>query len=982
MPVLDIPELFIIQHNVRHYINNKGLLHADWCKENPDVILLNSTSLNPKENSHISFKSSKSDYKVYTTPKGNHNGSAILVKKSINHYPVNTKDEQLIGITVRTNKGLVTIGTFYRRFCPQSNNSKIPYQAFHHLFNRSHPVFLIGDLNVKHKSLGMNTCNTVGNDFYENCLESNNINYIGPDFNTYFDRGSKTKCDIILGNKATFEVNQYISQGKQLGSDHASIHFKISTQPIEVKIAPRPNYAKAKWKNFKDSLKEYKIPDLQGMHKNDFNIVVADLLNKIVFEKEKNIPTTEYKYIANIPKPSQLSADLINNIDKMEESLRLQIPAPNPVQRNVLNHLKKQYKESRNEDLNKHYSDIAAEVDSARGSNNFWKKVNQTKGNYSHSSISIKENGKVITDPEEVCKHFTEKWKPVWQPNPPSENPKAVDIANEYDSWIEENQCLIDPYDTVDLNRLIVPTQKEIKDDIYRSQLLAPIDFDDVKYYVRQLKDKKAPGKTGISNRIVKQLPNKFLHNLVKIYNAALSMGYFPEQFKSAITIMIPKKSKGVFNALNYRPIALLETIGKLYEQIINKRLKWYLEDKNKLNDLQFGFRPTRSTHTSLTAMIEFITQAQKRGLHVFLLSKDIEKAFDKVHHPSLIHKIFTQFDLPPLFCKTLANFLTDRSNKIKINGHCSEAFTPEAGVPQGSVLGPLLYIMFINDAPKPQMELHKGKNIYKSEFNSYFADDNVIMTAGYEDSLNCETPQSNELAFGNKKFRDMVQAASNWEDAHRIKTNANKSVIMMFSKTHPKGKYITLHPLEDSQPQTRIKYVSKHTILGVEFDSQLNFVSHIKNIKNSVKCTINSLKPLWRTNIKTKNYLFKAIIQPKITYSYFIYPLLSLPQKMKFQKTQNIPIRKFIFGHLHWSDKPKAEACHVKLRLKSVAQIAWERSRKFFKRLREFNPTLYKMFCTYTELKINTTKKSITRLSPLQFARASRPVFIYDSSL
>ena len=91
MPVLDIPELFIIQHNVRHYINNKGLLHADWCKENPDVILLNSTSLNPKENSHISFKSSKSDYKVYTTPKGNHNGSAILVKKINKSLPCKHK---------------------------------------------------------------------------------------------------------------------------------------------------------------------------------------------------------------------------------------------------------------------------------------------------------------------------------------------------------------------------------------------------------------------------------------------------------------------------------------------------------------------------------------------------------------------------------------------------------------------------------------------------------------------------------------------------------------------------------------------------------------------------------------------------------------------------------------------------------------------------------------------------------------------------
>ena len=717
------------------------------------------------------------------------------------------------------------------------------------------------------------------------------------------------------------------------------------------------------------------------MHKNDFKSVVTKLLDKIIIEKDEKIPTIRHKYVANIPKSSQLSTDLASCIDKMEESHRLQIAAPNAIQKSILNNLKKQYKDSRSEDLNKHYSDIAAEVDSARGTNNFWKKVNQTKGNYTQSNIIIKENGKVITEPEEVCKHFTEKWKPIWKPNPPSDNPKATDIAAEYDNWIETNQNLIDPYDTVDLNRLVVPSNEEFKTDPYKSQLLAPIGFDDVKYYIKRLKDKKASGETGISNKIVKQLPNKFLHNLVKIYNAALSMGYFPDQFKSAITIMIPKKAKSNFNALNYRPIALLETIGKLYEQIINKRLKWYLEDKNKLNDLQFGFRPSRSTHTSLTAMIEFINQAQKRGLHVFLLSKDIEKAFDKVHHPSLIHKIFNQFELPPLFCKTLANFLTDRSNKIKINGHYSETFTPEAGVPQGSVLGPLLYLMFINDAPKPKMELHNGKNIYKSEFNSYFADDNVIMVAGYEDSLSCKTPQSKDLAFGNRKFRELVQAASNWEDAHRIKTNADKSVIMMFSNTHPKGKYLTLHPLEHSQPQTKVKYVTKHTILGIEFDSKLNFVSHIENIKSSVYCTINSLKPLRRTNIKTKNLLFKAIIQPKITYSYFIYPILSLPQKLEFQKTQNIPIRKFVFGHLHWSEKPNAEACHVILKEKSLTQISWEKVRKFYKRLKEFNSTLFKIFCTYAEIKPNTTKKSISRPSPLQFARGPRPVFIYKSS-
>ena len=89
---------------------------------------------------------------------------------------------------------------------------------------------------------------------------------------------------------------------------------------------------------------------------------------------------------------------------------------------------------------------------------------------------------------------------------------------------------------------------------------------------------------------------------------------------------------------MNYRPISLLEPIAKIYEKMINQRLKTYLEDKKLLNDLQFGFRPGRSTHTSIHTMLEYIAQSHKIGLDVFLFSEDIAKAF-KVHHPSLIYK-------------------------------------------------------------------------------------------------------------------------------------------------------------------------------------------------------------------------------------------------------------------------------------------------------------------------------------------------------
>ena len=260
--IINIDNLHIIQHNVRNYYTNKELLHSSWDEEDADIIMLNSTCLNPNNlNQNIYYK----DYKVYNTPPGFHNGSAILVKRRLKHSRTRTGDEQLLAVTIGTTGGLITLATFYRPFDVNKTNSNIPYMLFNRLFNRSHPVILMGDLNLKHKCLATSgKANKQGIEFAERCLNNNNnVYFLGPKFNTWFERGKKSKCDIILGNKASHELNQLITQGKQLGSDHTAVHLRVSSKPICVEIEPIPDINKANWKLYKSTLENSYFPVLK-----------------------------------------------------------------------------------------------------------------------------------------------------------------------------------------------------------------------------------------------------------------------------------------------------------------------------------------------------------------------------------------------------------------------------------------------------------------------------------------------------------------------------------------------------------------------------------------------------------------------------------------------------------------------------------------------------------------------------------------------
>ena len=962
-------QLNIIQHNVQHYEPNRKLLHDIWEENSPDVILLNSTGLNV--DSKITF----ADYEVFQTPQQPHSGSAILVKNSLRFAQIkSTGNEQLLAVNIFTSKGIVTLATYYRVFDKKKEHSTIPHHAFNKLFQRRNPVFFLGDLNLNLTEHGYKNSNPEAKLFQKLCLNTNsNMHRVGPTFNTYFSHGGKKKGrpDIILTNSPGLELNQHIEQGPMGGSDHTSILFSISSNPIVLQTEERYVYNKAKWPAYKHTLNQFVHPVLEGINENQLDIEVEKTLDFILQTANANIPKSHTRTVTNVPPKSTNTTKLEICLNNIEYDLVTHKHASDDyleTLKSTKRELNLRMRESRDQDYVAFYQNLAKDLDTAYGKPEFWEKVDKLKGNVTQRNTCIEVNNVKITDPQAIVNEFSNTWKPVFYPNPLPKD-LSKDEAREMkqiETWCVSNEGkeVIYPLPHTDSSRLCTPTSEQMRTNPSLHDLQAPILTDDLKFFIRKLKNKKAAGASGISNRMIKKMPDTFLQHLANLFNVSLSIGYFPKKFKQAITIMIPKKQKSKLNPINYRPISLLEPIGKLYESIINKRIKWYLEDTNKLHDCQFGFRPGRSTHTSLHVMMNFITNARKRGLSVYMLSKDVEKAFDKVYFPSLIHKIFHNFDLPQLICKTLSSFLLDRTITIKVNGHSAAPFRPLAGVPQGSVLGPLLYLMYINDVHSCNEE---------NALNMYFADDNIILTTG----------KPNISTTGPKTFKTTIQKVTNFERINRIKVNPTKSVAMVFDdgQTKPNTLKISLNPLKQNLfNEEKIPHQQSHTILGITFDSKLNFRGHVNSLKGNIKTTINKLNPYCHAGIQPKTFLYRSLLQSKIFYSNVIYPYLDKKTVIDLQKCQNAGIYKFIYSQIPYTERPNAMSAHVQLKLKSVSQFCYEAQRKFYKSLHSNLPHWHNKIKEWSKARVYRAGGADPRTAPIEFARGSRPTFVYGS--
>jgi hypothetical protein len=372
-------------------------------------------------------------------------------------------------------------------------------------------------------------------------------------------------------------------------------------------------------------------------------------------------------------------------------------------------------------------------------------------------------------------------------------------------------------------------------------ELLSEIEVteEDVNKALLNLKPDKAFGPDGISPRLLKEARPSITESLCRLFNMSLLQEVFPAAWKKANVCPIYKKAQDYFT-INYRPVSLLSILSKIFERVVFKYLFKHFQENFLLSVWQSGFLPGASTVTQFIEMYNAFCQAVSDGREIRITFLDISKAFDRVWHKGLIYKL-AKAGISGKLLSWIKNYLHDRYQRVVINGQFSTWGLIKSGVPQGSVLGPLLFLVYINDIVHVIRHCHIRM----------FADDTCLY-------INIDNPED-----AARLMNEDLEAINQWSNTWLVEFSTPKTKEMLISTKREE----IIHPPIVLNGAV-VESVKHHKHLGVTLKADLKWDMHVENMANKAKKRLAVMKGLkFKLDRRSLETMYLAFVRPVLEY-------------------------------------------------------------------------------------------------------------------